>query len=68
MMKELVRILISFWRSSVRIARQLIGVPDYEAYLAHLRAHHPQRALPTYREFFEERQRARYKGGGGRCC
>jgi uncharacterized short protein YbdD (DUF466 family) len=68
MMKGLTRTLISFWRSSVRLTRQLIGVPDYETYLAHLRAHHPQRALPTYREFFEERQRARYKGGGGRCC
>jgi len=43
-------------------------VPDYEAYLAHLRVHHPQRALPTYREFFMERQQARYKGGGARCC
>ena len=68
MMNGLARTLVSFWRRSVRIARQVIGVPDYETYLAHLRAHHPQRALPTYREFFEERQRARYKGGGGRCC
>jgi uncharacterized short protein YbdD (DUF466 family) len=67
-MKGIARNLISSWRYGVRIARQLIGVPDYEAYLAHLRAHHPQRALPSYREFFEERQRARYKGGGGRCC
>ena len=58
----------AFWRQCVRIARQIIGVPDYENYLAHLRAHHPERALPTYAEFFNERQQARYKGGGGRCC
>jgi uncharacterized short protein YbdD (DUF466 family) len=52
----------------VRIARQIIGVPDYEVYVAHLRAHHPERAIPSYAEFFNERQLARYKGGGGRCC
>jgi uncharacterized short protein YbdD (DUF466 family) len=68
MMTRIASAWVAFWRSSVRIARQVIGVPDYEAYLAHLRAHHPQRALPSYREFFEERQRARYRGGGGRCC
>jgi len=60
--------LRGFWQRAVRIGRQIIGVPDYENYLAHLRAHHPERALPTYAEFFNERQQARYKGGGGRCC
>ncbi len=60
--------LRTFWQRAVRIGRQIIGVPDYENYLAHLRAHHPGRALPTYAEFFNERQQARYKNGGGRCC
>jgi len=60
--------LRTLWQRAVRIGRQIIGVPDYENYLAHLRAHHPERALPTYAEFFNERQEARYKGGGGRCC
>ncbi|MEO7433283.1 MAG: YbdD/YjiX family protein [Dokdonella sp.] len=58
----------SVWARSVRIARQIIGVPDYDNYLDHLRRFHPERALPTYAEFFDERQQARYKGGGGRCC
>jgi len=56
------------WALCVRMGRQLIGVPDYENYLAHLRLHHPERTLPSYEEFFQERQRARYRGGGGRCC
>jgi uncharacterized short protein YbdD (DUF466 family) len=34
----------------------------------HLREHHPERKVPSYGEFFRERQEARYKGGGGRCC
>jgi uncharacterized short protein YbdD (DUF466 family) len=43
-------------------------VPDYDTYVAHLRAHHPERPVPSYAEFFRERQEARYRGGGGRCC
>ena len=60
--------LLAAWRRAVAIARRMIGVPDYEAYVAHLRAHHPERAVPDYAEFFAERQRARYRAGGGRCC
>ncbi len=62
------RSLIDLWQWGVRLGRQLIGVGDYETYLAHLRAHHPEKALPSYEEFFRERQAARYKGTGGRCC
>ncbi len=57
-----------FWRKAVRIGRRIVGVPDYERYVAHLREHHPGRAIPSYAEFFAERQRARYRGGGGGCC
>jgi uncharacterized short protein YbdD (DUF466 family) len=64
-MKTAVR---KFWQGSVRMCRQIIGVPDYDRYVAHLREHHPERAVPTYIEFFNERQQARYRGGGGRCC
>ncbi len=56
------------WRYLVRLMRQVICVGDYETYVAHLREHHPERPLPSYEEFFRERQAARYRGGGGRCC
>ena len=58
----------SAWRRVVTSARRVVGVPDYDAYVAHLRARHPDRAIPTKVVFFAERQRARYEGGGGRCC
>jgi uncharacterized short protein YbdD (DUF466 family) len=58
----------SAWRRLVTIARRVFGVPDYDAYVAHLRARHPDRAVPSKGAFFAERQRARYAGGGGRCC
>ncbi|HEY0179902.1 MAG TPA: YbdD/YjiX family protein [Dokdonella sp.] len=60
--------LQSAWKTAVRIGRQIIGVPDYDVYVAHLRTHHPERRVPSYAEFFTERQQARYRGGGGRCC
>jgi uncharacterized short protein YbdD (DUF466 family) len=56
------------WQRYMRIARRVLGVPDYDAYVAHLRAHHPDRTIPTRGEFFAERQRARYDRGAGRCC
>jgi uncharacterized short protein YbdD (DUF466 family) len=58
-----------YW--STRTARLMIGVPDYETYVAHRRANHPGQPIMTYVEFFRERQRARYAIGKGRfrgCC
>lgn len=51
-------------------ARLMIGLPDYEHYLAHMRCRHPARLAMSPEEFFRNRQEARY-GGKGRmrgCC
>ena len=58
-----------YW--STRTARLMIGVPDYETYVAHRQAKHPNQPIMTYVEFFRERQQARYAIGKGRfkgCC
>jgi uncharacterized short protein YbdD (DUF466 family) len=55
-------------RQLVRVIRRILGMPDYQAYLAHLRAAHPGCPIPTEREYFEEFVRARYSGGPTRCC
>ena len=62
------RRLRAFRHWAVQTARLCCGVPDYEVYVRHLREHHPERPVPSYEAFFRERQVARYKGGGGRCC
>ncbi len=50
-------------------AKLMIGVPDYDNYVQHMRLTHPEQTPMTYEEFFRERQDARYSGkGGGRCC
>ncbi|HEY7481486.1 MAG TPA: YbdD/YjiX family protein [Gemmatimonadales bacterium] len=48
--------------------RRIAGMPDYAAHLEHLRRCHPDRTLPSEREFYEEYVRARYADGPTRCC
>ena len=59
-------------RSAVaKTARLMVGVPDYESYVAHRRQVHPGEPVMTYEEFFRERQSSRYGENGGkigRCC
>lgn len=50
-------------------AKLMIGVPDYDNYVQHVRLTHPEQTPMTYEEFFRERQDARYGGKGGfKCC
>ncbi len=50
-------------------AKLMIGMPDYDNYVEHMRVNHPDQTPMTYEEFFRERQDARYGGkGGARCC
>jgi len=51
-------------------ARLMVGIPDYENYVAHRRKTHPDLPIMTYEEFFRERQQARYgvSKGNFRCC
>lgn len=58
------------WRRElVALVRCLIGVPDYERYLAHMSAKYPGIPPMDRVRFEEERLAARYRNGGGvRCC
>ena len=56
------------WRLAARMARLAIGLPDYEAYLAHMRERHPDRPPMDRTTFFAERLNARYGKGRSRCC
>lgn len=65
---RLVERLHAAWRALARGARLAIGIPDYEAYVAHARTNHPDRAPMSREAFFAERLQARYGRGGSRCC
>jgi uncharacterized short protein YbdD (DUF466 family) len=55
-------------RGALRALRRMLGMPDYGAYVAHLRACHPDRAVPSEREFYDDYVRTRYGDGPTRCC
>lgn len=56
------------WTFAARTARLAIGVPDYDTYVAHRKQQHPNEPFMSYREFWNERQAARYGKGRSRCC
>ena len=47
----------------VKTARLMVGVPDYDNYVARFRVTHPHQPAMTYKEFFRDRQEARYAVG-----
>lgn len=52
-------------------ARLMVGFPDYDTYVDHMRRAHPGAPVMTFPEFFRERQNARYGADGRkgfRCC
>ena len=63
--------LTSLGRGLKSSARLMVGVPDYDAYVAHRTQHHPDEPVMNYEDFFRERQLSRYGVNGGkisRCC
>jgi uncharacterized short protein YbdD (DUF466 family) len=62
------------WRKaleqSVRTARLMVGVPDYDLYLMHCATAHPGAKVMTRAEFLRNRMERRFitGGGTGRCC
>ena len=63
--------LLKFASSLAKTARLMVGIPDYDAYVAHRRSRHPGEPVMNYEDFFRERQSTRYGEGSGkinRCC
>jgi uncharacterized short protein YbdD (DUF466 family) len=52
-----------------KAARQMVGVPDYDLYVQHMKLTHPEQKPMSYEEFYKNRVEARYGGGNTpRCC
>ena len=47
---------------------RIIGAPDYDHYVAHMREHHPGEPVLSRDAFMRERLAARYERPGARCC
>ena len=48
--------------------RQIVGIPDYERYLAHMEEHHPGEAVLSRKEYFAQAIDRKYGRSGPRCC
>ncbi len=51
-----------------RAAKLMIGMPDYDNYVEHMRVNHPDQTPMTYEEFSGAAGRALRWKGGARCC
>lgn len=50
------------------VVRRIVGAPDYDRYLQHMREHHPGHAVLGPREFARDALARRYDRPGSRCC
>jgi uncharacterized short protein YbdD (DUF466 family) len=60
-----------FGKRLKQTANLMVGLPDYDIYVAHRTATHPELPIMTREEFFRAAQERRYggaSGGGFRCC
>jgi uncharacterized short protein YbdD (DUF466 family) len=55
-------------RRVLRVVRTVIGAPDYDRYIAHMRDHHPGCEVASRDEFMTQRLESRYSRPGSRCC
>lgn len=55
-------------RRVAKVVRTIIGAPDYDRYVAHVRECHPGQAVMSRDEFAKSRMEARYNQPGNRCC
>jgi uncharacterized short protein YbdD (DUF466 family) len=53
---------------AVGVLHRIIGAPDYDGYLRHHTACHPERPPLSRDEFVRQRLEDRYSQPGNRCC
>jgi uncharacterized short protein YbdD (DUF466 family) len=66
--REIVRETRNRFEQAAEVVRRIIGVPDYDRYVAHVQAHHPDVCPMDREEFMRQRQFDRYSRPGSRCC
>ena len=55
-------------RALRQACRQIVGIPDYDRYVAHMAKHHPTDAVLSRKEFFARAIDRKYGRSGPRCC
>ena len=66
--KPMIDFISSILSQSASFVRAVVGAPDYERYLAHMRSAHPGDRVMTETEFNHNRMNDRYNKPGSKCC
>lgn len=56
------------WQRVIRTVHRIIGAPDYQGYLAHMRRNHPGLRVMSREEHARDCLDRRYTQPGNRCC
>jgi uncharacterized short protein YbdD (DUF466 family) len=59
---------MQFFERILSVIRRIVGVPDYDAYLAHFSAHHPGASPLSRNAFLQKCWEDKYTKPGNRCC
>lgn len=57
-----------FWNLLRQTGSLMVGIPDYDRYVAQTRRHNPHAPVMTQREFLDYCHKRRCEGKGSRCC
>ena len=64
----MIDLMMSLISQSASFVRAVLGVPNYERYLAHMRSRHPGDRVMSETEFNHASMSNRYNRPGSRCC
>jgi uncharacterized short protein YbdD (DUF466 family) len=64
----MINYIVSLFSRVASIVRAVLGVPDYERYLTHMRTAHPGDRVMSETEYRVTRMNDRYNRAGSRCC
>ena len=57
-----------FWTRIGIVVRRIIGAPDYERYVGHVRRCHPGLEPMSRPDFYKKQLEDKYSRPGSRCC
>lgn len=64
----MINYITNIFSRTASVVRAVIGVPDYQRYLAHMRSAHPGDRIMSETEFRHTRMNDRYNNAGSKCC
>lgn len=64
----MMNLISSLFSRTASVVRAVLGAPDYQRYLAHMRTAHPGDRVMSETEFIHTRMNDRYNRAGSRCC